>query len=249
MELNSLFGRALRIYSIFIFMSFVTGCQTNNDLEQYKNIAQTQELSTAAGRGDIDEVDRLIQIGASLREPYSLQAAVLHSQYEMVDHLIRLGAPINGVGDIQSPLWYAVTHGDIKMVEKLIELGADVNWQINHMGTPLHSIAYTHKSGEKKKNSVAIAKILLENGANIDQIQNDIMFRKRCLSTALHAAVFSLDKDLVDLFITSGASLVITDLNGLTPKQCAQERLLIIRSDELRPKIEEIISILNNAEK
>jgi ankyrin repeat protein len=168
-----------------------------------------------------------------------MQAAVLHRQPQMVRHLIARGAPINGTGVIQSPLWFAVTHGDTAMAELLIALGADVNRQTNDMGSPLHAALYSSSAGG---NRLALARLLLEHKADVNAIQNYPMFRNRCLATPLHAAVFSLDKAAVELLIKHGADLNATDRNGRTATQCARERLAVIKFNPLQLK--EIIELL-----
>ena len=68
-----------------------------------------------------------------------MQAAVLHRQYQVARHLVSRGAPVDGTGVIQSPLWFAVAHGDAEMAALLLNLGSDANWQTDEMGTPLHA--------------------------------------------------------------------------------------------------------------
>lgn len=206
--------------------------------------ASSNELASAAGRGDTAEVDRLVAAGAPLDEPFVLQAAVLHRQHGMIRHLVVQGAPVNGTGTLQSPLWFAVTHGDIHMAELLIDLGADVNWQTNEMGTPLHAAAH---SGTANEHRVALADLLLEHGARIDVIQRDPMLRAECLATALHAAVAGLDHLMVEFLLARGASLDVSDAQERTPRQCAGERLRQDQAEDIRREIERVIRLLDGA--
>jgi ankyrin repeat protein len=206
--------------------------------------ASSNELAGAAGRGDTAEVDRLVAAGAPLDEPLVLQAAVMHRQHGMIRHLVTQGAPVNGTGTLQSPLWFAVTHGDIHLAELLIDLGADVNWQTSQLGTPLHAAAH---SGPANEHRVALADLLLEHGARINAIQRDPMLRAECLATALHAAVAGLDQLMVEFLLARGARLDVTDAQGRTPGQCAEARLQQGQAEDMRRDIERMIGLLDVA--
>ena len=173
-----------------------------------------------------------------------LQAAVLAGRQEVVQHLVDRGALVNGDGQLQSPLWFAVSNGDVGMSAFLISIGADVDWQTDHMGTPLHAALY---SGSAQGPGTQLARMLLENGADVNRVQADPMLRSECLATALHAAAFSLEVSAIDVLLDFGADVRATDLNGRSPLQCANERLQIIRSESLRPAIEAIIERLEAA--
>ena len=94
-----------------------------------------------------------------------------------------------------------LVRGDnVEAVQRLVSAGADVNIPNDGGDTPLISVACYNKTSQ----NVEIAKILVENGANINA-QEDIK-----ALTALHCAVsqgqfalayFLLDQDGVDVFI------------------------------------------------
>lgn len=201
----------------------------------------SQPLVEAAGKGDVAEVDRLLAAGASLRDPLALQAAVLTGQYEMARHLVDRGAPVNGDGELESPLWFAVAHGDVQMSELLISLGADVDWQTKASGTPLHAALYSLGAQDHR---IQLARILLERGADVNRMQHDEMLRDDCLASALHTAAFSLDEAAVELLIDHGADVRATDRKNRSPLQCSRERLQSIRDESLRPRVEAIVTLL-----
>lgn len=238
--------RAIHLSLSLLSVIALYGCEW----VQYQFIERTQnplshELTQAAGMGDIAEVDRLIAAGAPLQEPYPLQAAVLHRQYDMARHLVERGSPVNGDGQLQAPLWFAAAQGDAQMAALLITLGADVNWQTDQLGTPLHAALYS-SGGEADR--LSIARLLVEHGADVDAIQVDEMFRKECLATPLHAAVFSAQEALVNLLIAHDADQSATDQSGRTPLQCARERLQSIKVQDLRASVENIVALLEAEE-
>jgi ankyrin repeat protein len=224
----------------------MTGCVSMTVSMIYTE--KDRSLRDAAGAGDIAQVDRLLERGATIRNPYALEAAVLNRHYAMVRHLIGRGTDVSGGGRWplrlpQSPLWYAVAHGDVQMAELLISLGADVDLQgKDGGGSPLHAAA------DARENRLALARLLLDHKANVNAMSSDALHREWCKATPLHMAVFSLDEAVVDLFIVHGADLFATDDKGLTPKQCAQERLKIIKTEESRPKIARLLALLEAAE-
>lgn len=231
-------GRGLLV-PILLSLSLFAACEwVGNVFIGASQHPLAQPLIDAAGRGDLAEVDRLLEAGAPLQDPLALQAAVLKGRQEMVRHLVDRGAPVNGDGELQSPLWFAVAHGDVQMSELLISVGADVDWQTDQMGTPLH--AALHSLGAEGLRT-QLARMLLENGADVNRTQVDPMLRTECLATALHAAVFALEEAAIDVLIEFGADVRATDQNGRSALQCAKERLQIIRSESLRPGIEAII--------
>ncbi len=237
-------GRGELFAACVVAAALLAACEAPNARNPAGDGAGTMALVEAAGRGDIAEVDRLVAAGAPLDEPLVLQAAVLHRQHGMIRHLVTQGAPVNGTGTLQSPLWFAVTHGDIHLAELLIDLGADVNWQTTSMGTPLHAAAH---SGTANEHRVALADLLLEHGARIDVIQLDPMLRAECLATALHAAVAGPDHLMMEFLLARGARLDVTDAQGRTPAQCAEERLQQVQAEDIRRELERVITILAGA--
>ncbi len=234
--------KGLRVAHILLSLSVFAACEWVGSWF----IASTQHplssaLIDAAGKGDVAEVDRLLEAGAPLQEPAVLQAAVLKGRHEMAQHLVDRGAPVNGDGRLQSPLWFAAAHGDVHMSELLISLGADVDWQTDHMGTPLHAALYSLGAQGVR---TQLARMLLENGADVNRVQVDPRLRNECLATALHAAAFALEEAAIDLLIESGADVGAPDPNGRSALECAKERLQIIRSESLRPSLEAIIARL-----
>lgn len=202
------------------------------------------QLTDAAGRGDIAAVDRLIAAGAPLRAPHPLQAAVLQGQTEMVRHLVDRGAPLNGDGRLQSPLWFAAAHADTAITRTLLLLGADVDHQTKEMGTPLHAALYSYNARGLRSD---MTRLLLDHGADPDSIQRDEYLARECLATALHAAVFSLDATAVRLLLAAGADPSITDTQARTPLQCARERIEVVH-ESLRNEVEAIVALLESLE-
>ncbi|KAJ4854228.1 ankyrin repeats (3 copies) domain-containing protein [Trichoderma breve] len=85
----------------------------------------------------------------------------------------------------------------IKAVQLLIEHGADVNAQGGHWGSALHAAAASRFSEEK----VELMKLLLDNGAKVDQKGNDNW------GTPLHVACYEGTIEAVRLLVDRGADV------------------------------------------
>jgi len=84
-----------------------------------------------------------------------------------INKLLREGADINGI-DGEFPLFYGVKNGNYTVCKYLIEKGADVNQIYTHNNTnitSLHLACY--------KNNMRVAKLLIQNGANLNAQDND----------------------------------------------------------------------------
>ncbi len=160
----------------------------------------------------------------------------------MAKLLIDNGADVN-YRKTRPVLHQAVGGGHLEMAKLLISRGADINRDVSLMGTPLIKAM----ASRRNKNKYATVKLLVEHGANVNQRSKGEVFRMGkwdCRSTPLHAAVFSLDKDIVKFLIQKGADTLITDHKGKTPLQCAQDRYETIQTPAAKPEIQEIINIL-----
>jgi ankyrin repeat protein len=126
---------------------------------------------------------------------------------ETAELLIDNGAVLNGEPDREGALLRAIGQKNWKMAELLIKKGAKVDVIMpksdkNYGKTPLHLAAAF--------GSVTVAKMLIENKAKVDVIDNDG-------GTPLHSAAGSGHKDVVELLIANGADVNAKDKEGLTP--------------------------------
>ena len=113
------------------------------------------------------------------------------------------------------PLGLAAFFGHADIVQLLIEKGADVNAPSkNQMKVrPIHAaVAFGDKEVGCK-----IAKILLENGA-------DVKAKQQGGWTPLHRAVNSGSEKLVTLLMSHGANPAEPNEEGVTPLQLAEEK-------------------------
>lgn len=147
------------------------------------------------------------------------QAAYI-GDYRLVEAIVKAGANVNyslpsnfstqfGVG--WTPLMIAVAEGNTEVVTTLIKSGANVNAK-NQLGRT--SLMFSSKYG-----FYSITKILLEHGANTDDIPND-----KEGWTAMIAAAYEGHNDIVNLLLSHGADKNIQDKNGKTALMWAEER-------------------------
>ena len=103
------------------------------------------ELFKSSGEGDTARVISLINEGevgdinsSNLTGATPLMAAALHGHSETVLALLRNGANVNAVNNLQqSALHYAVAHGCLETIRVLITHGAHVNVESQEGETPL----------------------------------------------------------------------------------------------------------------
>ncbi len=115
----------------------------------------------------------------------------------MIDFLLDQGANINAVGIHLTPLKLAISLGQLVTVEHLIKKGADVNLQ-----SPLERSVWDGYTD--------IAKVLLENGAEVD-------LRSWTGDPPLHTAVGRGHFEVVELLIEYGANVNSLSTMGNTP--------------------------------
>ncbi|KAL1985679.1 hypothetical protein VTN96DRAFT_7546 [Rasamsonia emersonii] len=127
----------------------------------------------------------------------ALQAASFRGQETTVELLLGFGADPNiEMGDRGSALLLAASRGHFAIVQRLLAAGADVNWPTSH-GTALH-----------KALDVAVAKLLIDAGANINAIGGEY-------GTALQEASYLGRDEVVDLLLKMGAHVnIVSGLNG-----------------------------------
>jgi hypothetical protein len=193
-------------------------------------------LSEAAARGDMTAVDRLIAQGAQLNDPELLRAAVMRGDLETLRGLVQRGAPVNGDGQMASPLWWAASKGDLEIARELIDLGADVNFQPSESTLPLQGTVHSDNFGRR----IAMAELLLEHGADVNRLHT--RFRDCSGATPFHSAAVALDHGLVSLFLANGADLNATAEGGRTPERCVLE--LLDTSFQRGPQVEAMVQAL-----
>lgn len=132
----------------------------------------------------------------------ALHWACIKGHLELAKFLVHKGVDINIKNDKQvTPIRAAVLNKDIAMVKFLIDKGADLNYKYDGR-TLLHITVYT--------GYYDITRILIENGANINEVDNNGL-------TVLHAFCYKNEKDLVELCLDNGADVNIGDNRKFTP--------------------------------
>ena len=173
-----------------------------------------------------------------------LHQAVNGKSTQVIELLIERGADINIIGLIITPLQLAIKNDDLKIAELLIAKGADVNAISHDLISPLHILARNKNAKVKlaelliangadvnacaDKNwgtplhfaalndNLAVARVLLRHGANVDSKKSDG-------ETALHCVAWHGNLDFARLLIGYGADVNSkTSPLGYTPLGKAQ---------------------------
>jgi ankyrin repeat protein len=126
-----------------------------------------------------------------------LFAHVAAGDVEQIDHLIKMGADVNG-GAFETPLHWAAKLNQTKIAQLLLDNGAELGVKDFVGGSPLHSACLFGSTG--------VAKVLLRNGAKIKSKDNSG-------DMPIHTAVESGYPRIVEILIDFNAA-IINDSNG-----------------------------------
>ncbi len=127
-----------------------------------------QNLFSAVRAGDLKELEYLLSLGFDVNQINQeglspLIEAVNASNLEMVVALLDSGADVNyqiaGLKEGSSVVQTAVKYSDIEILKTLLQYGGDVNGSLN-------ALAYINRQDQ---GSAEIARVLLENGAFLDE--------------------------------------------------------------------------------
>ena len=159
-----------------------------------------EDLFTAAGLGDLEQVERILQATPDRlkathgRALTALDYAAAGGSVEVAALLIARGAdPRGGPADEggMPPLYHAARGGHAEIVELLIKRGVSPRTRLeDYEGTALHVAA--------RHGRVAVAAALLRRGMDVDALDQDH-------TTALHAAATFGQLEVARLLIERGA--------------------------------------------
>jgi ankyrin repeat protein len=204
-------------------------------LERAKQAKKNRALFEAVKKADVEQVRLLLAGGAAVDAKWGdvntkeeekragayeagdtpLCCAVNPSNMDVVKLLVEAGADVNG--GRWPPLCRAVDENNTAIAEYLIDHGANVNvYPIDEGWGPLQETVVI-------SNSVAMAKLLLARGADINSKGYPV----------LNSAVYEKRKDLCEFLIQRGANVNAKDMWGQT------SLYLAIRNDDL-----DIVNIL-----
>lgn len=185
----------------------------------YRLAGEHTALSQAIRYTNLALIRLLLQQGADARqhETGELSSGGLLNQaasqanlpVEAIDLLINAGADLHA-RDFKgnTPLHLAVNYGSREIMAALLAKGADTEAVNRDGSTPLMAAAVT---GDYKK-----TELLLDNSANPNH-------QNRRGTTALHLAAFNLNRDSVRQLLLAGARPTLTDNDGRTPRDWADE--------------------------
>ncbi|KAK8023696.1 Vegetative incompatibility protein HET-E-1 [Apiospora rasikravindrae] len=158
-------------------------------------------LNLGRGGGHLEVVDRLLLYGADMNgAPAALPEAASEGHLSVVDRLIRAGADVNGKAGVNSPLVKAAKGGHLDVVEMLLAAGADAN------GTTAFDTALTAAAS---RGHLSVIDTLLSAGANMDTQTT----RPR---TVLHMVVEKRRLDCIEALVAAGVNTDAVDADGRT---------------------------------
>jgi prepilin-type processing-associated H-X9-DG protein len=199
----------------------------DHDPDVAKKIDVGRPIASAAGKGKLDVVRRLLFLGADVNVDYSspLKNAVRHGHIDMARLLIKHGADVNARQNPwdATPLAEAVKAGDEAMVRLLLDSGA----KIDSGGEEYRNLLCC----ALREKNFAVATLLLARGADIEQkIERGRVYEalsnrvEEKAYTPLQWAVYVGDAEQVRFLLKQGADIEARcDSSGSTPLMLAAE--------------------------
>ncbi len=189
------------------------------------------KLSAAAGKGKLDQVQKLLKTGADPNAPGPqgvppLYVAALYNHTSVVQALLAAGADVNHSNHVgYTPLMAASRGGHAAVIKILIEAGADLKASANRGMTAL---VFACQYG-----SADAVQCLLEHGADISVIASG--------SPVICWAVYNPDaaEAIVRLLLARGADAAQRDGSGRNARDHAEKRnpalLPLLQQAQSRP--------------
>lgn len=219
------------------------GISIDSKIPQLNNPKKYISIIKTSLMWGLDEISlKLIESGVDLSEKCLLNYAIGGSSIQVIDKLLELGVNLYDINDdasygYKTALYKAASMGKVDVFNFLIDRGASVKNTGNETilgaavsGHNIDIIKYiisidpdsvnrSTSYGEKSIHRASICsneiiKILLDNGANINDQKNNG-------SRPIYEAIIYCKPENVKYIIECGASLEDMSYHGLTPLQCA----------------------------
>ncbi len=199
----------------------------------------TELLESGASKDSRDRKGKtVLEYALSSCQPYAVLPFLNAAHPQEVNHLSNSGV---------TPLIYAIDKFSVELVELLLEYGADPS-MVDSLGyTPLmHAVKLIHPSEEQLQNALAIIKLLLAKGADIDFQRRDLRAdHSKPISrevepegageTALMHAVIYGNERVVKALLDAQADYAISNEKKQTALKIAQNKGF--------PKVESVLSV------
>jgi hypothetical protein len=177
-------------------------------------IVKYEVMMQAVAKGDADDVDRHLILGAKVNEANksgwtALHYATVRNQEAVAKVLLKHGADVNALSKTNNAAIHYCAERDLTEIAKLlIDNGADLGIRDNSGWTPLHTAA--------AKDNLAVAKVLIEGDADVNRLS-------RLGGTSLHEAAASGGKELIQLLLDNGVDTTVVSSTGATALSIATE--------------------------
>jgi uncharacterized protein len=207
-------------------------------------------LYLACTNGDPEMVERLLKAGADANEvstegETALMTASRTGKLEAVKVLLAHGANVNAKEEWrgQTALMWAVAQGHPDVARELIAKGADVNarsafqkWERQVTAEPrekwMPAGALTPLQFAVRQNCLACAKILIENGADVNITDENGV-------PVLTTAIINGHYDVAAFLVEKGANVNTADRTGRTPLYSAVDFHSMPDSNRPAPKVDQ----------
>lgn len=188
------------------------------NVEDIDLLKQAPAIMHAASSNNPDLVKLLIEHGADPNQTEAggyrtaLHVAAVLDRPAIIEMLLQNGADPDPPGS-RTPLHFASEYQKVRSVQALLAGGADPNAQTSTQGKT--ALIYAVTWGPAQGSTVTV-RVLLENGADPDQVDSNG-------STVLHHAVKARKEAVIPILIEFGASIDAQDSTGSTALHLAAQ--------------------------
>ena len=210
-------------------------------------IGQTPLMCACLEGGRLDNIKRLLELGADIQQLDSNGCSVLHfaardSSPEIIEYLLSLGMTVNMTCKTgQTPLMCACLKGGrLDNIKRLLELGADIQ-QLDYDGwSALHfaardsspeiieyllslgmTVNITSKTGQTPMMCACLEGGRLDNIKRLLELGADIQQLDYDECSALHFAATYSSPEIIEYLLSLGMTVNMTCKTGQTPLMCA----------------------------
>jgi len=157
--------------------------------------SEVTPLKAAISENDMDMVKCLVAHGINVTSEAAIDSA-RYNRMEILDYFIKLGIDVNSSNASGSLLMQATRTGNTAMIKLLINKGANINQEIRYTTALRISGIYEYDD---------IAKILIDNGANVDEDSYEDIIAYRLAGYEVK------DKEMYPDYIFKDNNMIIDD--------------------------------------
>lgn len=178
------------------------------------------QLDTAVGKGDLEEVKRLVSLGADIKERWgAISSAIRFGHTEIVKYLVSAGASLGNYLFVQDSLKRAAADGHIDVIKLVVSIIVDAELTTQDVNYPVRkqncvNIMNAIATSAVTNGHLEIVKFIVSAGAEISEL---------CKSWVIQLTSAHGQLDSVKYLVSLGADITTPDDHGNYPVKCSAQ--------------------------